>query len=329
MSVEINRIRLDGGTQSRAAINEATVAEYVEAMGDENTVFPPITVYFDGRDYWLADGFHRLEAWRRIGRTDIPADVRQGDRRRAILHSVAANSAHGLRRSNEDKRRAVLTLLEDAEWSQWSDREIARRCAVSHPFVANLRASLTGNVSSDDATEVRAYTTKHGTATTMNTANIGSGPNPDQKSAPPQQAEHAGEKADQAHFQHRHTEPDQIPAEPDAPAEDTETAKARRALAKLTREALEDEVLGLRAEVAERKARGQTMKAEIDALKEKLREATAEDLGAAVGRLQRRLDQANYARDEAMKTAKREEFKRVQAEKRVAELQAMGVEIPV
>lgn len=66
---------------------------------------------------------------------------------------------------------AVLTLLEDAEWATWSDREIARRCAVSHPFVAALRGSVTGNVTSD----ARDYTTKHGTTATMNTANIGGG----------------------------------------------------------------------------------------------------------------------------------------------------------
>ena len=136
MSLHIDSIRIDGGTQSRASINEATVAEYAEAMADPATVFPPVIAYFDGREYWLADGFHRLAAWRQIGRTDIPAEIRQGDRRAAILHSVAANSAHGLRRTNDDKRRAVLTLLEDAEWSTWSDREIARRCAVhqSHPL---------------------------------------------------------------------------------------------------------------------------------------------------------------------------------------------------
>ncbi len=40
-----------------------------------------------------------------------------------------------------DKRRAVLRLIHDAEWSAWSDREIARRCGVTHPLVSNLSAS--------------------------------------------------------------------------------------------------------------------------------------------------------------------------------------------
>src|SRR3546814_12336854 len=36
--------------------------------------------------------------------------------------------------------RSVKTLIEDAEWSQWSDRQIAAACGVSHPFVAAIRA---------------------------------------------------------------------------------------------------------------------------------------------------------------------------------------------
>jgi hypothetical protein len=64
--------------------------------------------------------------------------------------------------------RAVLRLLEDAEWSAWSDSEIARRTNVSHTFVASLRPAVTCNVSCE-----KTYTTKHGTTATMNTANIG------------------------------------------------------------------------------------------------------------------------------------------------------------
>lgn len=44
-------------------------------------------------------------------------------------------------RSAADKRRAVMTLLGDPESRQWSDREIARRCQVSQPFVSKLRAA--------------------------------------------------------------------------------------------------------------------------------------------------------------------------------------------
>lgn len=315
MSVPIENIRLDGGTQSRASINEVTVAEYVDAMVDPSTVFPPVVVYFDGKDYWLADGFHRLAAWREMGRVEIPADVRQGDRRHAILHSVAANSAHGLRRTNDDKRRAVMVLLEDAEWSQWSDREIARRCAVSPSFVGGLRNSSLSTVDS----EPRTYTTKHGTQAAMSTANIGGGSKAHQATSSQQTLEEVApgpvEQAEQSN------DDQETPAE----EPDREVAKQRRDLAKLTTEALIDEVIGLGADLKDAKAEVHRQSSEIEELKEKLREATASDLGAAVGRLQRRLDQANFTRNEAMKTAKREEYKRRQAEKRVVELENSGV----
>lgn len=307
MSVQIEKIRLDGGTQSRAAINEATVSEYAEAMADPNTVFPPIVVYFDGTDYWLADGFHRLAAWSRIGRTDIPADVRQGDRRRAILHSVAANSAHGLRRTNEDKRRAVMTLLEDAEWSQWPQAKIAAACGVSREYVSRVSQSVSCDRSQDAARIVQ----RNGTTYTQNTANIGGGSKAAQEVSAPAAKENKGEAP--------------APAVQEAEPVDPEVAKLRRELAKLTPDALMDEVIGLRADLSDEKAKRRALKAENDELKDKLREATADDLGAAVGRLQRRLDQANFARDEALKAVKREEYKRRQAEKRVAELEGMGI----
>jgi hypothetical protein len=85
-----------------------------------------------------------------------------------IANNRTRVNAHDLRRTNEDKRRAVLTLLQDEEWTQWSDREIARRCGVSHQMVAPIRSSLVV------ATSERIVTTKHGTVTTMNTVNIGS-----------------------------------------------------------------------------------------------------------------------------------------------------------
>lgn len=131
-------IRIDGGTQPRQSINEQVVSEYAEAL-QAGEKLPPVVVFHDGTDHWLADGFHRYHAHRKAKRKDIAADVREGTRRDAVLFSVGANAAHGLRRTNDDKRRAVLTLLEDAEWSKWSDRQIAEACGVSVPFVGAVR----------------------------------------------------------------------------------------------------------------------------------------------------------------------------------------------
>lgn len=166
MEIELASVRIDGGTQPRARIDEQLVSEYASAMQSGDS-FPAVVVFRDGVDTWLADGFHRFHAARKNGATSILASVRTGTLRDAILFSVGANSDHGLRRTNEDKRRSVLTMLNDAEWAKWSDREIARHAAVSHDFVSRLRPSLSSNDSE------KTYTTKHGTTAKMNTANIG------------------------------------------------------------------------------------------------------------------------------------------------------------
>lgn len=166
--LEISAIRQDGGTQTRATINELVVDEYTDAM-KAGAVFPPLVVFYDGDEYWLADGFHRLCSAVKNGAVSALVDVHQGTRRDAVLFSVGANARHGLRRTNEDKRRAVLALLNDAEWGLWSDREIARRCGVHHQMVARFRpvASL------DESSSERQYVTKYGTPTSMNIRNIG------------------------------------------------------------------------------------------------------------------------------------------------------------
>ena len=62
-----------------------------------------MVVFCDGTDYWLADGFHRLEAHRQVGFRDIEVDLKLGTKRGAILYAVGANASHGLRRTPADK----------------------------------------------------------------------------------------------------------------------------------------------------------------------------------------------------------------------------------
>lgn len=134
-------LRTDGGTQPRAELHGPVVDDYREAMG-EGAVFPPLVVFHDGASYWLADGFHRLQAAKELDRTEIAVELHQGSQRDAILYSCGANAQHGLARSNEDKRRAVDRLLTDPEWGRWSDHEIARRAAVTHRMVGRRREEL-------------------------------------------------------------------------------------------------------------------------------------------------------------------------------------------
>lgn len=145
-SLPIDGIRLDGGTQIRVEMNEDVIADYAELMAD-GTVFPPVEIFDDGENKWLVDGFHRLHAAKTLGKKDITCQIYRGTLREAVLRSVEANKSHGLRRTNKDKRNAVLTLLNDEEWQNKSTREIAEKAGVGNNLVARIKKEY--DISSD------------------------------------------------------------------------------------------------------------------------------------------------------------------------------------
>ena len=140
--LELNQLRIDGDTCCRKEIEDHAfvIKEYSEAMRDREERFPPVKARFDGANYWLWDGFLRLEATRKAGYETIEVEVTRGSLRDAILDGIGANKAHGLPLLNAEKREAVSRLLNDEEWSQWSNREIAKYCNVSHGLVNKMAA---------------------------------------------------------------------------------------------------------------------------------------------------------------------------------------------
>jgi hypothetical protein len=135
---DINRITADPAIHQRVDPRWSTVLEYSRAL-EAGAEFPPAIAFDDGSTLWLSDGFLRLEAYKKAKRTEILCEIRPGTKRDALLFACGANAAHGARRSNADKRRAVSTLLEDESWCQWSDHQIGKAAGVSHPLVASIR----------------------------------------------------------------------------------------------------------------------------------------------------------------------------------------------
>jgi hypothetical protein len=151
-TIAFNSIRIDGGTQQRAEINTEVVAEY-QAAYESGHEMPPMRVFFDGVHHWLAGGFHRFHAQARLNVKEVTVDCTDGTLEDAILFAVGDNSTHGLRRTNADKRKAVMTMLTHETWRNWADHAIAAKCAVDQKTVSRYRAelaSIRGN--SSDAT---------------------------------------------------------------------------------------------------------------------------------------------------------------------------------
>jgi hypothetical protein len=154
----------DTAAQMRVAgINPVIVDEYARAM-QEGATLPAIIVFYDGDAYHVADGFHRVAAARQAKLEEILAEVRDGSARHAVLAAAGANAAHGIRRTNADKRHAIERLLADPEWGRWSDHEIARASHVDHKTVGRVRREVTGEFSSERTV---TYRDRHGNLSQM------------------------------------------------------------------------------------------------------------------------------------------------------------------
>ena len=136
--VKLNDIKIDGGTQSRVAIDQPTVYDYLECMkaGDE---FPPMITVFDGSTHWLVDGYHRYQAYKILGIKEVEVDYKPGTQLEAQIMSFGVNGRHGKPRTNEDKRKAVEAALIHEMLKEKTDYELAKICSVSQPFVAGVR----------------------------------------------------------------------------------------------------------------------------------------------------------------------------------------------
>jgi len=137
-SIELNRVRLDGGTQPRGCLDDQFVAALVDTIGEGNKL-PPVEVVYDGADYWCWDGFHRCSAYQKAGVEQIECNVTPGTLSEAQWLSYGANRTNGLYRSNADKRRAVEAALRHEKSAKMTDSEIARHVGVSDKTVAAHR----------------------------------------------------------------------------------------------------------------------------------------------------------------------------------------------
>lgn len=133
------------GLQTRVALDERTVEEYAEAMR-EGAVFPPVVAFNDGQgNLWLADGFHRLEAAIRCSMEYIQADIRNGQFIDALKYALGCNKSHGLRRTNEDKKRALEMAWDrriELFGGEPSHNLLAEVCGVSVTMARNFREAL-------------------------------------------------------------------------------------------------------------------------------------------------------------------------------------------
>jgi hypothetical protein len=135
-------LTLDPATWPRATLDEATVCAYVATLGRGDS-FAPIHVFCDGRGVLrVADGWHRVKACRRVGRTDIPAVIHRGTFRDVICFAIDASARPDVSRSEADTRKAIALLLALPESLTWPDDEIVRLAHASPAEVDAIRQQI-------------------------------------------------------------------------------------------------------------------------------------------------------------------------------------------
>ena len=144
-------IRIDGGTQQRVSIDEVAVQQFANAMR-KGADFPEIHVAFDGSDYWIIDGFHRLLATRKNGKNVIKAEVSTGTRREAVWLSLNVNQKHGLRRKYEDVKKMLWkTVFIDSEWTTETDTALAEWIGCSVSYIVKQRKEYEASLQTPEA----------------------------------------------------------------------------------------------------------------------------------------------------------------------------------
>lgn len=164
--LEVCLIRRDGQTQSRAKVEENTITEYAKLMED-GADFPPVRVWFDGKDYWLSDGFQRVAAAERIGAKHIAAEIRSGNLTDAQWDSYSANATHGMRRNKHDLQLVLRRAIAHEKSARLSNAELARHLVVPEATLRRWRRSSGASYQS-----VRTVT-RRGKSYSMNVSEIG------------------------------------------------------------------------------------------------------------------------------------------------------------
>lgn len=143
--IEIQSLTFDPKLQIRVKVDQATITKYAESMTTEEEMktFPPVTVYYDGVKYWLADGHHRRAAAEKAGHAKVWAMIVSGSHKQALLAAIAANWKQGLGLTQADRKRAIELAVN--MWPEMSNNMLATKIGCSDMTVKRYRDSISGS----------------------------------------------------------------------------------------------------------------------------------------------------------------------------------------
>ena len=91
-------------------MNDRHVADLRRALRNGGEL-DPVLVFAAGRWFYLIDGHHRLQAYRREDKRDIPVEAFEGTPEEAVLAARKANSRAKLSMTNLERQNAAWQLV--------------------------------------------------------------------------------------------------------------------------------------------------------------------------------------------------------------------------
>lgn len=134
-------IRTDGDTQRRVGITPSVVDRYtLDVMNGAK--FPALKVVFDGKHYWLYDGFHTRIAYINNEIAVVMVEIVYGTLKDAQRLALGVNGKHGHQISDADKFAKVKWAVQQDEYREMPHEQLALICNVTPPFIATVKARL-------------------------------------------------------------------------------------------------------------------------------------------------------------------------------------------
>jgi hypothetical protein len=147
-TVLLSSICTDGDTQARHETSEDAVRDYTWLYSQSKQhgtkcPLPALKAVFDGRVYWLYDGFQRYEAAGKAGLDSVPVAFVRGTPEDARWFACAANKEHrGERRTNDDISKAIRMALKHPRAATMSNYEIAEHVGVVEGTIRYAKKKL-------------------------------------------------------------------------------------------------------------------------------------------------------------------------------------------
>ena len=152
-TVKLGLLTLDDACQTRAStrLDDDHVEALAAAYSGDATVPPLTCVEMADGSLVVVDGYHRWAALAALMKRAPKAPVlgavpvvvvANGDRELASFHALAANAAHGIRRTNADKRHAIRLALAHPHCQKMGIGQIAQHLGVNRELVAAVREEV-------------------------------------------------------------------------------------------------------------------------------------------------------------------------------------------